>query len=175
MREARAFLKQKKISDAYLQFFVHSLLEKKQIFRLTRGAYTFQDDIMMSGFAFPPFYYGLQNSLSLNKIWDQATIPIIITPRKIRKGIRKIMEQNVRIRTITPKMFFGYENISYYGFWIPVSTIEKTLIDFAYFNEPLSNESIQILKSKINTKKMNEYLQKVSPRTRKKVEKMLEE
>jgi len=171
--DLRIFLSKKGISKNYSKLLIHNLIEKKQVFRLTKGFYSFQKELSVSGFAFSPFYYGLQEALSLRNLWEQETIPVIITPKKIRPGLRKIMDSNVLIRRINRKMFFGFESIKHFGLWIPVSNPEKTLIDFVYFNEPLSEETLKELKKKINRKKLSEYLKKCPENTAKKVKKLL--
>lgn len=171
--DAKIFLSQKKISENYLYLLIHNLLKKKEIIKLSRGIYSFRKELLVAGFAFNPFYYGLQEALSLNGIWEQETIPIIITPRKTRTGIRKVLDSNILVRRIDRKMFFGFEFIKYYDFFIPVSLSEKTLIDFAYFNEPISKEVINELKKKIDEKTLKEFLKKCSKRVNLKVSNFL--
>ena len=57
-------------------------------------------------------------------------------------------------------MFFGFEMVKYYDFWIPISDIEKTLIDFVYFKQPLSKETLKEMKKKIRPNIMREYLKR---------------
>lgn len=170
--DLRVFLSKKGISKNYSKLLIHNLIKGKETFRLTKGVYSFQKDLSVSGFAFNPFYYGLQESLSLRNLWEQETIPVIITPKKVRTGLRKIMDSNVLIRRINRKMFFGFESLKHFDFWLPVSVPEKTLIDFVYFNEPLSAETLKELKKKINQKKLFEYLKKCPENTRKKVKEL---
>lgn len=54
---------------------------------------------------------GLQDALSIHNLWEQETIPIIIITRKIRQGIRKVLDLNVLIRRIDKKYFFGFDYI----------------------------------------------------------------
>ena len=115
---------------------------------------------MVSGFAFSPFYYGLQEALSLRNIWEQETNPVIITTRKARTGLREIMGANVVVKRIPKSLFFGFETLKYYDLYIPVSTPEKILIDFIYFKEPLTKETMKELKKHINKKTLDSYLKK---------------
>ena len=87
--EVKKVLGQKKISAGYVNTLLNHLSKKGEIKRITKGVYTFKNEIEVVGFAFPPFYYGLQEALSLRKMWDQETNPVVITSRKIRTGIRK--------------------------------------------------------------------------------------
>ncbi len=173
LRDAKIFLSNLKISQAYLKVLIHNLLKKRDIKKIGKGKYTFQDDASFAGFAFEPFYYGLQHALTLHRLWNQATNLVIITPRKVRTGTREIMGQRVIIRRINPKLFFGYETIPYYGKWLPVSTIEKTLIDFVYYKQKILPETLNEIKKRLNQKKLQKYLKKCPKWVKKRVEKIL--
>lgn len=161
--DIKIFLKSKKISVKYLELMIHNLLAKHEIKRISRGIYTFRDEIQVVGFAFRPFYYGLQDALSLRNLWEQETNPVVITPRKVRKGLRTFEGRNYLVKTINRRMFFGFEMIKYGDFWIPVSDIEKTLIDFVYFREPLGEDVLGEIKKKIDKNRLKNYLKR-SPR-----------
>ncbi len=167
--DMRRFLAKKGISKSYSTLLAHNLLGQGEINRIAKGVYSFHSDPMVSGFAFPPFYYGLQEALSLRNLWEQETNPVIITPLKVRPGLRKIMGSNVLVRRIGRKMFFGFDLLKYYDLWLPVSDAEKTLIDFVYFKEHLPKETLQELKAKTNKKRLAGYLKKCSPLLAKKV------
>ena len=70
-REAELFLENRKSSPNYYKLVIHNLLSRRDIYRITRGVYTFQEDAQMSGFGFSPFYYGLEDALSLRNVWKQ--------------------------------------------------------------------------------------------------------
>ena len=53
------------------------------------------------------------------------------------------------------------------------SDIEKTLIDFFYFNEPLQKEVFEEIKKSVDKKKLSDYLEKCSSSLRKKIGKKL--
>lgn len=173
IRDVKLILKKKGANEKYSNLLIHNLLKKGEIYRITRGIYTFKNEIEVVGFAFSPFYYGLQEALSLRNLWEQETNPVVITKRKVRKGIRTIMDRNIIVRTINKKMFFGFEMIKYYDFWIPVSDVEKILIDFIYFREPLDKETLKEMKKRIRKKVMENYLKRVPNYLRKRVRKVL--
>lgn len=162
----RTALKTKKISDAYLKRLINHMMRRGELKRITRGIYTFHNDITVVGFAFQPFYYGLENALTIKKMWEQGTNPIVITPKKVRTGIRKFGESNYVLQRIDKKLFFGYELIRYYDFWIPVSDPEKTLLDFVYFRHYLREDVLRELKRMIKKEKLAEYLKAYSPEFR---------
>jgi len=115
----------------------------------------------------------LQEALSLRNLWEQETNPVIVTPRKVRPGLRQIMGSNVLVRRIDRAMFFGFDLIKYYDLWLPVSDAEKTLIDFIYFKEHLPKPAFEELMARIDKKKLDSYLKKCNPRTRKQVREFL--
>lgn len=169
-KDVKRFFYKDKISDEYLDLLLHNFVKKGELTRITTGKYTFKDDIMVSGFSFSPFYYGLQEALSLRNLHEQETNPVIITLKKIKPGIRVISGNNVVLRRISRKYYFGFDFIKYYDMEIPVSDPEKTLIDFVYYNEPLSKETKGDLLKLINKQKLNDYLTRYPERFRKKVQ-----
>lgn len=171
VRDLSIFLSKKRISKPYAYLLLHNLLKRNEIVRVSRGIYSFKKDPVHWGFAFSPFYYGLQEALSLRNAWEQESIPVIITPRRVRPGPREISGANILVRRIKRKAFFGFEMIKHYDSFIPVSNTEKTLIDFFYFKEPLPENALDNLLSRANKKKLHAYLQKYPARFRKTFEK----
>ncbi len=169
LQELKATLKFKGIKPAYLKRLINYLIKRREIIRITKGVYTFHDDITVAGFAFRPFYYGLENALTLRGLWEQGTNPMILTPRNVRTGIRKFGSGNYSIFRIKKQLFFGYDLIKYYDFWIPVSDYEKTLIDLVYFKRYIRKDVAYEIRKRINKKKLNHYLKTYPPDTRKEV------
>ena len=153
----------------YSKQLIRNLLLKEKIKRLAKGYYTMYDDPSLSVFCFKPSYLGLQNALSFHNLWEQETIPVIITTRKVRPGIREVMGMNVLIRRIEKKYFFGFEYYQEGDFYFPYSDIEKTFIDMLYFKEKLSEEAMKNIFKKINLKKLNAYLKIYSKSIQKQV------
>ena len=158
-------IKKKNKSGQYAKRYVNYMLAKGKIRRLAKGYYTASDDISLAVFCFQPAYYGLQDAMSFHNIWEQETIPIIITTKKIRQGMRIIFGQNVLIRRIQKKYFFGIGHILQGNVALPYSDIEKTFIDMIYFNEKPNNDVIAEFRKKIDYKKLNMYLKKYPRKT----------
>ncbi len=159
-------IKGKSKSATYVKRYINYALAKGKIKRLTKGCYTTLDDISLAVFCFQPAYFGLQDALSLHNIWEQETVPIIVTTRKIRPGIRTILGKNVLIRRIMKKHFFGIVHIQQGNAAIPYSDIEKTFIDMIYFREKMSSEVIGEFRKKINRRKLEAYLKKYPQKIR---------
>ena len=161
IEEVKAFLKRRSASEGYHKLLIQNMLKSGRIYKITKGAYTFYDEVQYAGFAFPPFYYGLEDALSLRGLWEQETNPVIITPRKVRNGIRQFDSRNYLVRRIDRKMFFGYTMLEYGQFYIPVSDIEKTLIDLVYFNVRVPDEVISAMIENLNQETFSSYLTEV--------------
>ena len=171
--DARLFLTARGASQGYVYMLVTNLLRSGRIKKLKRGVYTFGEDPMLAGFAFSPSYHGLQDALSLHNLWEQETNTIIITPRRVRSGMRTILGGNVLVRRIGRSMFFGFESIRYHDVWISVSDVEKTLVDFAYFKEPLDESTLREMSRRMDEEKMGRYLKRCPEWVRRKVSKLL--
>jgi predicted transcriptional regulator of viral defense system len=159
--EVKAFIRRRNASEGYHKLLIQNMLKSGRIHKITRGAYTFYDEAQYVGFAFQPFYYGLEDAISLHGLWDQETNPVIITPRKVRNGIRQFDSRNYLVRRIKRTMFFGYSLLKYEQFYIPVSDIEKTLIDLAYFEIRVPDEIISNMIEKLNKEIFNRYLAEI--------------
>lgn len=169
IRDVRIALKQDGISPLYTRQLVHYLVSRGELKRITRGAYTFYNESQLVEYAFTPSYHGLQDALSLHNFWEQETNPVIITPRKVRPGIRTFEGTNYLVRRISRQMFFGFETMKYGDFWTNVSTPEKTLIDFAYYGEFLGEETLKEIRKKLRPTLLKDYLAKCPADTAKTV------
>lgn len=149
-----------RIKGGYAYIFLKNLVKQGKIKKLIKGFYAADDDPGLAVFCFKPSYLGLQDALSVRNLWEQETIPVIITTRKVRQGVRKIGGHNILIHRISPKYFFGFEFVKHGNFYFPVSDIEKTLIDLIYFNQNIDRQLLRQLKKKINLKKFHSYLKK---------------
>ena len=83
-------VRENKKKNEYSTQLVRNLILKGKIRRLTKGRYTSHKNPEFIVFCFKPAYLGLQDALGFHNLWEQETIPIIITTRKIRSGIRNI-------------------------------------------------------------------------------------
>lgn len=160
----------RKKTSHYAKQLIKSLIIKGKINRLAKGFYTSAKDASLAVFCFKSAYLGLQDALSFHNLWEQETIPIIITSRRVRPGIRNIMGANVLVRRMENKYFFGFDYFQQGNFYLPYSDIEKTFIDFVHFKEKLDPETVKNINKKLNRKKLNLYLKKYPKRIGKIVE-----
>ena len=157
----------------YAKLLVSNLLKRNYIKKIGKGIYTKHNESSLSVFAFKPAYLGLQCALSHFGIWEQETIPIILTTKKVRRGIRKIMGSNVLIRNIDKKHFFGFDFVKEGDFYMPYSDLEKTFIDMIVFNQKIDLIVLNKIKKEINKKRLNSYLKNYSPKIKKMILKKL--
>ncbi|MBC8500847.1 MAG: hypothetical protein ISS25_02215 [Nanoarchaeota archaeon] len=160
-------IRNKKNVKQYQKQLIRNLVLKGRIKKLVKGFYTMHNDPSLAVFCIKPSYLGLQDALSFHELWEQETIPVIITTRKVRPGIRKILGSNILIRRIDKKYVFGINYEKQGDFYFPYSDIEKTFIDMIYFKQGISQEVRQEIIKKINMKKLNSYLKVYPKRFRK--------
>ena len=163
----------KGISKGYLKTLIHNLLARGEIRRITKGTYTFHDDADVVCFAFSPSYYGLEDALSIRKISEQGTNPVVVTLRNVRRGARRYDGKNYLVYHLDKSLFFGYEQIKRGDFWIPVSDIEKTVIDMVYFKVGISDELWPEILAAIDRKRLDGYLKRYNKRFQENVNRLL--
>ena len=154
----------------YTKQFIRNLIKRGKIKRLVKGWYTTRNDPSLAVFCFKPAYLGLQDALSFHNLWEQETIPVIITTAKVRQGIKNVLDSNLLIRHIDKKYFFGFDYCEYSsGLYLPYSDIEKTFIDMVHFKQKLDKSTIEEIQKKADRKKLKAYLKKYPEKTRKRV------
>lgn len=161
MRDVRVFFGTS-LGSAYSNLLLHNFLKRGELHRVAKGVYTFCEEMQVVGSAFQPYYYGLQDALSLHDLWEQETNPVVVTPRNVRSGIRVFLGNNYLVKRISRRMFFGFSSFRYHDSWINLSDLEKTLIDFVYFKQPISEDVLGELKPRLDRKKLSSYL-KICP------------
>lgn len=157
----------------YVYSIINNLLKKKEIKKITKGYYTIHEDPSLIVFCFKPSYLGLQDALSFHDLWEQETVPVVLTTRNVRQGIRQVFGVNVLLRRIDARYFFGFDYVQDGDFYYPYSDIEKTFIDMLYFRQHLDKEIIENFREKINKKKLKGYLKYYPKKFRDKVSRTL--
>lgn len=172
-KDAKRYLCMMGASEAYVKLFVYGQMKRRSLLRVGKGVYSYLDNEIAVGFAFRPFYYGLEFSMTLHRLWTQISVPVIITTTKAVPGIRESMGKRILIRRISEHMFFGIEYIEYNGMFVPVSDIEKTLIDFAYFNIDLNGDDTRTVLQKCSVRRLMEYARASNRKVEKRIEDIL--
>lgn len=157
----------------YAKLLISNMLKKGEIRKVGKGYYTMYDEASLSVYAFTPAYLGLQSALSFYDIWEQETIPVILTIKKVKRGIRKIMGTNVLLINIDKKYYFGFNFVKEGDFYIPYSDLEKTFIDMFLFNQRMDADALKRIKKKIDKRKLNSYLKRCSKLIRRRVERCM--
>lgn len=170
----KMIVRDKKNVKQYAKQVIRNLIKQNKIRKITKGYYTIHEDPSLLVFCFSG-YLGVQNAMSFHNLWEQETVPIILTARNVRSGRREVFGANTIVRKIDKKYLFGFEYYKDGDFYFPYSDIEKTFIDMVYFRQPLDAEVISSFKEKIDRKKLAEYLKKYPERFRKKINNVLKQ
>ena len=160
--------------SSYAKLLVYNLIKKGKIKKIGKGIYTQYNEISLAVFSFKPAYLGLQSALSHYGIWEQETIPVIITTRKVRRGLRILMGGNILLRNINKKYFFGIEYVKEGDFYLPYSDLEKTFIDMFVFNQRMDKEVLEKMKKRTNKQKLLDYLKRYPSNIQKRCKNCLE-
>lgn len=158
VKDVKLFLRKNGADKSYYKIFLHNMIKSKRVFTIKRGHYTVYDDPMIAGFAFSPFYYGMETSLTHYKLWDYMTPISIITTNRIRKCNIELFGRNASVRKVQRNKFFGYSMVQYGDMYIPMADVEKTLIDSVYFHARFSKQVYIAMAKKINRRKLDNYL-----------------
>jgi len=142
----------------YALLMLHNLAKRGEIHRVTRGWYSRADDPVVAVFALAPAYLGLQEALSCRGLWEQESNVVVVTPGKAKPGIRFSMGSRVVVHRIDPRYFFGFDYVPYGEFSVPVSDVEKTLVDLIYFAESPGAEVVRELIERCDEKVLRMYL-----------------
>lgn len=163
----------KKRSD-YAKQLIRHLIHKGKIQLLMKGSYTSRDDASLLVFCLQPAYLGLQDALSFHQLWEQETVPVVITTRRVRQGVRSVLGTNVLVRRIKNDYCFGFEYVQNGELYLPYSDIEKTLIDMVYFKENIDSTTLLNIKERLDRKKLDTYLKQHPKHVREAVKRLLE-
>lgn len=158
----------------YHKQLLRNLVQRGKIKRLMPGCYTKHDDPSLAVFCFTPAYLGLEDALSYHGLWEQETIPVIITTRKVRPGLRQFEGTNYLVRRIDKKYYFGIEYYPVGEFYLPYSDKEKTFLDVLYFELKFSVEELREMATELDQKKLRSYLRKYPEWLRRRARKLLD-
>lgn len=163
-----------KLSDNGVKQLIHRNIKNGMLHKITNGIYTYSDNMMVYGYAFGDFYYGLGFALDYYDIISQIMNPVIITTSKVRPGRRIINKTPIVIYRIKEDMFFGYTFKKINGVEVPISDVEKTFIDTVYYNYKLEQYVYGIIQKRLDYSKLDEYLKMCPEWLRKRVRNVLD-
>jgi len=144
----------------YSSVLLHNLVRRGEARRMVKGWYASTPDPTFSVYAFRPAYIGLQEALSLRDLWEQETNVVIVTCLTVRPGPREVMGSNVILHRIDKRYFFGFDHIDYGTTSVPVSDLEKTVIDLVYYRELPGRDVLQTLERKVDKRRLGAYLRR---------------
>ncbi len=144
------------IPQTYVKRLANHLITKKRIRRIEKGKYScIRNPIIIAPFLSFPSYLTMFTALSLRNAILQVPQQIqVLSTRRRKKTTIEFQNSAIKLFRVKPSMFFGYNYINYENFQIPVASIEKAIIDLAYFGyEPIGE-----IQAKIELKRVKEYL-----------------
>lgn len=155
------------VGRGYAKLLVHNLRRRGEIVELLKGVYSFRKSPYMMVKAMPMSYIGLGTAAFLHGMWEQVPNIVVLSPlvsRMVKGRERDVAGMKVILRRISGDMFFGYEllYLEEIGGWIRVSDPEKTIIDMAYFEDPLLREILENVD--LDRTRLNEYLRLMEQR-----------
>lgn len=171
--DVKRYLARLDVKEGYEKLLLHNMVRNGELFRLKKGVYTFTKNEEIAGYAFRPFYYGMEFALTLRKIWTQQSDPVIITRSKANPGVRIVLGTKVTVRRINKNAFFGFEYINYSGLFLPVSAPEKIILDFLYFKFRIDEGTIEAIIKQSNVNLLERYAQKLGNLYLDKVDRLL--
>lgn len=150
--------------------------DKGFIKKIIRGYYLFSDTpvdeeilFKISNQIYYPSYISLESALSYYNLIPETVYGITaISTRKTYQF--KTDLGNFSFRSITPKLFFGYDLIKNKKYHTKIASIEKTILDYFYFNSHLQSindfSSLRInreaMTEQVNENKLFEYLKEIN-------------
>lgn len=157
----------------YHKQLIHNLVRKGVLRKLAQGCYTIHAEASLAVLCFTPAYLGLEDALSYHGMWEQETIPIIITTKRVLQGMRKFEGTNYLVRRIDRQYYFGVEYYQIGEFYVPYSDKEKTFLDVLYFKLKFTAEELREMAKGLDKKKLKEYVKKYPQRMRRRVENLI--
>jgi len=92
----------------YAWVLMNYLVRRGEVRRIMRGYYTIHEDPSLLVYCLQPAYLGLQDAMSFHNLWEQETVPVVLTCRRVRTGVRRVMGSNTVVRRISRRYLFGY-------------------------------------------------------------------
>ncbi len=171
--DAKRYLTKMGSNAEYSRLLLHNLVKSGRLFRIKKGFFAFSRNEAAVGFAFRPFYYGMEYALTIRRIWTQQSNPVIITTSKANPGVRDVLNSKVVIRRINSNAFFGFESVNYSGMFVPVSLPEKILLDFIYYGTEIDVSTCKAILISCNRKMLKDFASRMGKKCRSRVTELL--
>ena len=163
----------KKIDSRFFRSRLNEWQDKGYIKKIIKGCYIFSDLKLNENVLFEianriysPSYISFEMAFSYYRLIPESVYEITsASTRRTYKFKTPIAEFSYR--TISPRLFFGYNLVKYNNKYFKFASIEKAILDYFYINSNLTKndnfESLRINKDmffeQINEKKLHRYLE----------------
>ncbi|MBU0930306.1 MAG: hypothetical protein KJ623_04525 [Nanoarchaeota archaeon] len=144
----------------YIKTLLHRLKERKLIYSIERGKYTCYDDILLfASHIYVPSYISLWTAIRYYNLTEQMPKIIFIMTPKSRKPLKF---NDISIKFVKTKYFFGFKKERYRDFDIFIAEPEKAVIDSLISKKiPLDEIEKAIKMKQIDIKKLLDYAIKI--------------
>lgn len=163
----------KKIDKTFYRSRLNEWQDKGYIKKVTKGFYLFNDVSIdenvlyeIGNKIYSPSYISLEKALSYYHLIPESVYGITsITTRTTR--LLKTPIAGFSYRSIKPDFYFGYKIINYDNKSYLIAEIEKTILDYIYFNARLTTVddfagmriNVDEFKEQVNEQKLFKYLE----------------
>jgi len=139
----------------YAKKLVRKMVLSKEIVRIKKDVYSFYEDpLLVSTFLAKPSYISSVSALSYHKLITQIPKDVFCFTLKKTKSFNFVS----KINFVHTNSFFGFINLDYLNFEIPIAKPEKAIIDSIGL-VPIS--IIEEAVSKIDRDRMIDYLKRI--------------
>lgn len=164
----------RKIDDNFHRRRLNEWQDKGYIIKVTKGNYVFSDFKLNENMLFEiankiytPSYISFEMALSYYGLIPESVYGITSASSRRTYDFKTRIGRFV-YRTLKPKLFFGYEIVSYNNKSFKIAFAEKAVLDYFYLNHTIKDknsfESLRINKDNfrkvVNEKKLLGYLEK---------------
>lgn len=134
--------------DAVEEGFRPALLSQWQkkgyITKIINSFYVFSDQeiteqalYVMANKIYAPSYVSLQSGLSYHQLIPESLFGVTSVCSRKTKSFLNTAFGAFHYRSMKPALMFGYELVSYKGFYFRMATVEKSLLDLLYLHDKL--------------------------------------
>lgn len=167
IEDAFLFLRKRhRLSKKTLQVTLSRMAKSARLYRVSKGVFSFTKSAEVAGFAYAPFYYGGLSALMIRDLIDDQVRMEVMTTRAVRRNSSTAFgEIEILLHHLSREHYFGFDEVVYGNYAVPVSNPEKTLIDLFHYKIRLPLQEYGRLLRAVDAKKLDRYLRAYGSRT----------
>ncbi len=151
------------------------MVKAGKVYHVSKGKFSITKSAETTGFAYSPFYYGGLSALMIRDLMDDQVKMEVMTTKAVRhRHAVAFGDIGLVVHHLPREYYFGFNDVRYLNYTVPVSDPEKTLIDLLYFRIRPSGYDYYALIKAIDRKKLQSYLNRYKGGFAKRVEKFFD-